>query len=251
MKKIFLLNNKLFKKKNYNYYYLNKYHKPSKSKDSYLPLYCDVSSKISKIDKKTKHLYKKMVLIFKKFFNFSFSINYSTRDYEVLIGFFIINLCRIIIGRENKISYLVKKNFKYFAISNNNYKNIFFYETLDFISNIVKNLPKNLYISEFITRELIESFCNKDIKIIPHRHKIDRFKYLKEPEISNLEKVKNIFIKISSFFSYRDKDFILYNSFLNWKESFLVQIKLGQIPSFWKLDKAKQFSVNNSLRKII
>ena len=61
MKKIFLLNNKLFKKKNYSYYYINKYYKPLNSKESYLPLYCDVNSKITNIDKKTKQLYKKMV----------------------------------------------------------------------------------------------------------------------------------------------------------------------------------------------
>lgn len=249
MKKIFLVNNKLIKQKKFNYYYLNKYWKSINSNDLYIPLYADTDSKRNKIERDTKKIYNKLILVIKKFFNFSFNLKYDSRDYEILVGFFLINLSRLIAGRNNKIKYIIDKKIFNFAISSNNFKYLFFYDTLDFNEAIIKNSKKNLHISEFITQELIKNFFQKKIKIIAHKEKVTKSnKTIKSKELL-IEKFKDRILKVFSSITYRKTDYIIYNSFLNWKENFLLQLKLGQIPSFWKQVKYEKFDLDIKFRK--
>lgn len=250
-KKILVLCKDLKKNKNNEYIYVNKYLKPSNSKDHYLPLNCENKNNLLLIEKLTWKIYNQNIRIFKNFFNYTLNINHSLNDYHVLLGTFFFKVSRLIAGRKIKLdNHFLKNNFDEIAVSDNTL-NLKFNNSLDFSNSIVKNDVRNIHISELISKYIINLKLNefKFKKYKQYNKVLKQTNNLNKDNDKIISSLKNYFKICLAKLTFRDNDLLFYNSFLGFKDNLNLQLKLNQIPSFIVLKKNKIFKFNQSTRK--
>jgi len=158
------------------------------------------------------------------------NVNYSKNYWRVLIGPWLFMFISIIFDNWNKLKY-IKKNY-----------NLQFIEVAK-----VKNSAFlfNDY-NDFAYKALTDSFNNSiynDLLKFFKRHRINYFTIKKEYLNNNfynknilntfLSFIKNLYILISNFLQ-KDKNAVFHDPYFDNKTSLLLQIKLKQIPTFYK-----------------
>ena len=252
MKKKILILNKNLIKKNYKYIYLNKYLKNTDDDNESIPLTCQNTNNFSDLEKSVWEIYKNIISNSKVFFNTTFKLSHTHKDYEVLLGTFAIKVSRLLAGRKKKLDLIVKKEkIKFFGVSKN-FEFFSFKDSVDFSKCIVENDKRNIYVSEFLTLSLLKFYYPSKFKIIYHNELKNINKKVEKKTFNEnnsfIAKFKNYLKNLLLNFSFNKGNIILYQSFLNWKDSFHLQSKLFQLPSFWVNDSFISRKINHKIR---
>ena len=209
------------------------------------PYHWDDRKKIFKDYNFINKLYEELLSDLAKKLNSTHKVNHSIRYWRIIIGPWLGFFIQTVFDRWSMIEKIIETN-------NISYVNVIKCQDKDFIPNDLEHFSE-IYVddpwNEYIYGKILEFYNFKKIKYITDP-KIKLYSILKIRSfyIKKFKKNFNLLINSINRLVSRDDDYFLISTYLPIKQSFLLQIKLGQIPKFWKSIHINSFNSNFDFR---
>ena len=171
-----------------------------------------------------KKKYNQKINEFVFFLNKIHNLNEDRRYWEIIIGPFVYRSLIIIWDRWDSI----RKSIKYENITNitlidNDFTKILPKNNFELNQNI-----SNIYINHFLYSEAFKELKNNNIKISYLKSEKIKIKKLDTLKVRFSRKIFNFIFR----FLRKDQKFLFYNSYIPYKENILLNLKLGNFPSY-------------------
>ena len=211
-----------------------------------LPYHWDDRKKLHNDFIYLKTLNEELLLDLSEKLNALHNVNYSLRYWRILVGPWLAIFSQIVFDRWQMIQYALHK-------TNLSGAHVLYYKKNQFVPNDMIEF-NSLFLkdswNEFIYASILDwmKFPVDRINVQYKKYNACKNNY----SVNLTGKIKNKITQTLDFLSgvfCRDSDYFLYSSFLTKKDEAYLQIKLGQIPSFWEYVPSPKLQFNLNSRQ--
>jgi putative transferase (TIGR04331 family) len=172
------------------------------------------------------------------------NVNYSKKYWRVVIGFWLFEFISIIFDNWKRLKYIsTNYNLNYVEVAKFKSLKLFFKNHNDFSDKSTTDIFNNV-----IYEDLLKLFKNIKVKYFYDNKKYFNNNVSYRSVFGILaNNIKKIFIFFNNFLK-KNNNSVIHNPYFSKKISFLLQIKLKQIPNFYKSPNINIGLLNNKIR---
>jgi len=158
------------------------------------------------------------------------NVNYSRDYWRVLIGVWLFEFISIIFDNWNKLKHISRRySVEFVEVAKVEGSELLFMDSNDFIYKSTTDSFNNIICNDLLKFTKIKKINYSNNK----KEYLDSNIYYKDVLNILFNTFKNFFILISNILQ-KDRNAVFHNSYFDNKTSFLLQVKLKQIPTFYK-----------------